>query len=219
MSLFHPTANFFAKTQLDLGRDEVERRLDMYRGCVQFVCDKLGIAVYFEKTAPFSSVSAKCVSSSQYLDFFSVRGRRKYNAKVVMPTSRAGGVELMLLRKDKYETEECLLEMFKAKARRSEVGLVEAESKSDYLFSSPAIVEADDRYGDDLYELGTYMALEDVLTSGDYWIAACVERGGMGSGRCVFKLLEGTFPGFCCRPEFDMRALADGIPKFKEIAL
>lgn len=212
------TANYFAKTQLDLGRDEVERRLSVYRECVQFVCDKLGIATYFEKTGPFSGVSARGISPSQYSDFFSVRGKRKYNMKVIMPTRRLGGVELMLLKKDEWETEERLLEELRSKAQRSEIGLVEAKSKSDLLFSSPAIVEADDKYGDDLYELGACMSLEHVLTSGKYWIAACVERS-MCAGHCTFKVLDGLFPKFCARPEFDLKVFADGVPKFKEVAL
>lgn len=208
------TANYFAKTQLDLGRDEVERRLNMYRGCVQFVCDTLGIATYFEKTGPFRHASAKCISSSQYSEFVAVRGKRKYSTKVIMPTRRLGGVELMLLRKDEYETEERLFEEFRSKAQRSEVGLIEAKSKSDLLFSSPVIVEADDKYGDDLYELGACMALEDVLTSGKWWIAACT---GAHAWRYEFKILDGLFPKFCSRPEFDLKVNANGTPVFKEV--
>ncbi len=208
-------ARLAARSLECLDEGDLRCSFDMHMACMQLVCDKLGLALHFEKTCSFGKILPGGVDLELHTEFVDGVVDGRYSAEVFALNRRLVPEQLLVFSKEEVETEEDLLEKFSSEL--TDPGLVEPSSELSKLLESPPLLSRGSHV-DDVYKLSVMHVLEDVFTSGSYWIAA---HSGYDTvkEKQVFRVLEGVFPRFCCRPEFDMKVVVNGAPKFKEVTL
>lgn len=198
-----------------LGRlydDAFDAELEKCRTCMKMLCDELNISVYLSAVSQFGSIVSE---DSEYATLDSM------NKFLCCPNFHAA-----VFAKSRHEVME-KLQVFDVSTVPTEKELLSVlhESVNSDLLSAYSLLDdmlwprhyRSDRWGTRQFELYAYMVLEQVFSSGCYWVVAYEGATQHPDGRSTydFKVLDGKSPEFCCRPEFDLRLQAEGTPKFR----
>ncbi len=200
-----------------LSQEEAAEMLRKCRGCMQLVCDKLGLAVHIEKASTVRKELPRELSSMVYAPCYNWLGDEYYRAEVFSLSAGRMLEKLLVFSKALCPDEESLVALLRSKAGESKSVLL-ATSSMDELLTGLPVNDAASPAGADLFELSVCMVMEEVLTTGGYWVVRRQGASYSGAGpQFSYGVMSGRFPRFCERPEFDLRMNALGAPKFKEV--
>lgn len=214
-----PTSNAMSMVQLHAEVDELEpaeldEKLAEAKDCAQVICDRLDLALTFEK-----SVHELAVSSS----YNWLSGDLRDNAIYVRPalwkvSSVQQPCKVCAFPRGEYKTFDdiralsaprgsFLPDMFEARSRMRDLLPLE---RLDPVLSAEGLARARKRH-----ELSTYRLLFSLLQNKGWWIF--VSSLSVARGLCM-DLLDGTLPKFASLEELKLK-LEVHCPEFKGVAL
>ena len=192
--------------------DALDAELEKYRVCMKVLCDELSFSVYLSSISQFGSIVSK---GSEYATLSSMNEFLccpRFHAAVFAKSRHCVMEKLQVFDVSTVPTEKELLLALHESANSD---ILAAYSPLDDMLW-PRHYRSD-RWSVKQFELYVYMVLEQVFSSGCYWVVAYEGATQHAEGRSTydFKVLDGKSPEFCCRPEFDLRLQAGGMPKFR----
>ena len=124
---------------------------------------------------------------------------------------------LLVFSKAQCWDEDQLHDMLRSNASKSK-SVLQAQSILDEMLLSLPANSPNAPSGADVFELGVCMVMEEILTSPSYWVVR-YQGAVMAGSKTQFSygVMDSRFPKFCGRPEFDLKANANGTPVFKEV--
>lgn len=198
-----------------LGRlydDAFDAELEKHRTCMKMLCDTLDLSVYLSTVSQFGSITSE---DSKYATLSSM------NQFLCCPIFHAGVFA---------QSQHCVMEKLQVfdvstvPTEKELLSVLHESANSDVLAAYSLLDDMlwprhyrSDRWDVKRFELYVYMVLEQVFSSGCYWVVAYERATQHIDGRSTydFKVLDGKSPKFCSRPEFDLRLQAEGMPKFR----
>lgn len=199
----------------ELGRLDgagLDAELEKYRSCMKVLCDELGISVFMSEMTQFQAVVSETARREMHSSMNEFLCCPSFHASVFVKSRHKVMEKLQVFDMSAVPTEKALLLALHESANSD---ILSAYSLLDDMLWPRHYMSGEKSVKQ--FELYVYMVLEQVFTSGCYWVVAYEGATQHAEGRSTydFKVLDGKSPEFCCRPEFDLRLQAEGMPKFR----
>ena len=190
----------------------LDAELEKYRSCMKMLCDELGLSVFMSEMTQFRSVISKDMERKIDYSMNEFSCCPSFHAAVFAKSRHRVMEKLQVFDMSTVPTEKALLLALHESANSD---ILSAYSLLDDMLWPRHYMSGEKSVKQ--FELYVYMVLEQVFTSRCYWVVAYEGATQHAEGRSTydFKVLDGKSPEFCCRPEFDLRLQAEGMPKFR----
>lgn len=190
----------------------LDAELEKYRACVKMLCDELGLSVFMSEMTQFQAVVPETARREMHSSMNEFSCCPSFHAAVFAKSRHKVMEKLQVFDMSAVPTEKALLSALHESANSD---ILSAYSLLDDMLWPRHYMSGEKSVKQ--FELYVYMVLEQVFTSGCYWVVAYEGATQHAEGRSTydFKVLDGKSPEFCCRPEFDLRLQAEGMPKFR----
>lgn len=190
----------------------LDAELEKYRACVKMLCDELGLSVFMSEMTQFQAVVPETARREMHSSMNEFSCCPSFHAAVFAKSRHKVMEKLQVFDMSAVPTEKALLSALHESANSD---ILSAYSLLDDMLWPRHYMSGEKSVKQ--FELYVYMVLEQVFTSGCYWVVAYEGATQHAEGRSTydFKVLDGKSPEFCCRPEFDLRLQAEGMLKFR----